>query len=269
MRALLRPGAIEAVRREWRAQIARVVAAGLTVSHLDSHKHVHMLPPLLDIAGELALAFQVAVRTPVAPVADRRERPPSAGSGWRCCGRSRRARSSASSRSACTSQITSSASPTAARMSTERLRAALATARPDGTTEVMMHPAALTDGVAGLRDRYAWARAYRFTDELAALCDGEVRDDLRRSERPSTAGIVARAWPLLAVVLLGSRSCRSSARRSTGTASVATCRRCSSSSTQACTRRPMSRRASCARRSTRACSPRWSRCSARARPCCR
>ena len=37
---------VGAVGREWRLQIERVLDAGLTLSHLDGHKHVHLLPPL-------------------------------------------------------------------------------------------------------------------------------------------------------------------------------------------------------------------------------
>lgn len=47
------------VRREWQAQIARVVAAGVTPTHLDSEKHVHLLPALLEVAIGLAGAFGV------------------------------------------------------------------------------------------------------------------------------------------------------------------------------------------------------------------
>jgi predicted glycoside hydrolase/deacetylase ChbG (UPF0249 family) len=54
-------GAVAAddVRREWRAQIARVVDAGVAVSHLDSHQHIHLLPRLMGIAGRLAREFGI------------------------------------------------------------------------------------------------------------------------------------------------------------------------------------------------------------------
>lgn len=39
-------GLQEAVVREWCAQVRRVQSAGITVSHLDSHHHVHTLPKL-------------------------------------------------------------------------------------------------------------------------------------------------------------------------------------------------------------------------------
>lgn len=46
--------AMEDVRREWAAQIARVRSAGIAPTHLDSEKHVHFLPVLLAAAVGLA-----------------------------------------------------------------------------------------------------------------------------------------------------------------------------------------------------------------------
>ncbi len=42
------------VEREWEAQIRKVREAGVPVTHLDGHKHVHMLPGLFEIALRLA-----------------------------------------------------------------------------------------------------------------------------------------------------------------------------------------------------------------------
>jgi len=42
------------VETEWEAQIAKVRAAGIEPTHLDGHKHVHMLPGLFEIALRLA-----------------------------------------------------------------------------------------------------------------------------------------------------------------------------------------------------------------------
>jgi chitin disaccharide deacetylase len=46
--------ALEDVEREWDAQIEKVREAGITPTHLDGHKHVHMLPGLFEIALRLA-----------------------------------------------------------------------------------------------------------------------------------------------------------------------------------------------------------------------
>jgi hopanoid biosynthesis associated protein HpnK len=46
--------AMREVEREWDAQIGKVRAAGIEPTHLDGHKHVHMLPGLFEIALRLA-----------------------------------------------------------------------------------------------------------------------------------------------------------------------------------------------------------------------
>lgn len=47
------------VRREFAAQIEKVRAAGLAITHLDGHKHVHMLPGILEAVLELARYFGI------------------------------------------------------------------------------------------------------------------------------------------------------------------------------------------------------------------
>jgi hopanoid biosynthesis associated protein HpnK len=54
------------VEREWRAQIEKVLAAGIAPTHLDSHKHVHAWPTLAKLTIRLARAFGIpAIRCPV------------------------------------------------------------------------------------------------------------------------------------------------------------------------------------------------------------
>lgn len=50
---------IELVREEWRAQIERCLAAGLTLRFLNSHEHIHMLPSLYRLALELAAEYRI------------------------------------------------------------------------------------------------------------------------------------------------------------------------------------------------------------------
>ena len=45
---------LEEVEREWDAQIQKVHDAGIEPTHLDGHKHVHMLPGLFEVALKLA-----------------------------------------------------------------------------------------------------------------------------------------------------------------------------------------------------------------------
>ncbi len=56
---------IAEVEREWEAQVRFVGAAGLSVTHLDSHQHLHLHPKLFPVAVRLARAFRVPfVRAP-------------------------------------------------------------------------------------------------------------------------------------------------------------------------------------------------------------
>jgi len=45
---------LEEVEREWDAQIRRIRGAGISPTHLDGHKHVHMFPGLFELALRLA-----------------------------------------------------------------------------------------------------------------------------------------------------------------------------------------------------------------------
>lgn len=58
---------IAQVKAEWRAQIARLVEAGLTPTHLDSHHHVHLWPPLVDVAWQLAGEFGIPAIRALSP----------------------------------------------------------------------------------------------------------------------------------------------------------------------------------------------------------
>jgi hopanoid biosynthesis associated protein HpnK len=49
------------VEQELRAQIDRIRSAGLTLTHLDAHKHVHAYPPIFAIVTRLAERFQIPV----------------------------------------------------------------------------------------------------------------------------------------------------------------------------------------------------------------
>src|SRR5262249_37997061 len=48
------------VEREWDAQIEKIRGAGVAPTHLDGHKHVHMLPGLFPIALKLAKKHSIA-----------------------------------------------------------------------------------------------------------------------------------------------------------------------------------------------------------------
>ena len=62
---LARRIALDEIARELTAQIERLRAAGLVLTHLDSHKHVHLYPPVFAIVARLASRFSIpTVRVP-------------------------------------------------------------------------------------------------------------------------------------------------------------------------------------------------------------
>jgi predicted glycoside hydrolase/deacetylase ChbG (UPF0249 family) len=53
------------VHDELAAQVRRIVAAGIRPTHLDTHKHTHLAPPVLDVVGKLSREFEISwVRRP-------------------------------------------------------------------------------------------------------------------------------------------------------------------------------------------------------------
>lgn len=63
----IRTGRIAAadVERELRAQIEKILGAGVRITHLDGHKHVHVLPVISDTVVKLAKEYRIpCVRCP-------------------------------------------------------------------------------------------------------------------------------------------------------------------------------------------------------------
>jgi chitin disaccharide deacetylase len=65
-RWVLRPAAVSrAVEIEWKAQIKRLIQAGASITHLDSHQHVHAFPPAYRCAVRLCKEYGIpAIRHP-------------------------------------------------------------------------------------------------------------------------------------------------------------------------------------------------------------
>jgi len=57
------------VRKELTAQLEKMIAHGMAVTHIDSHQHLHVLPGVIDIVLDLAVQHNVrAVRIPAVPL---------------------------------------------------------------------------------------------------------------------------------------------------------------------------------------------------------
>jgi predicted glycoside hydrolase/deacetylase ChbG (UPF0249 family) len=156
---------------EWRAQIERALAAGLRPAHLDSHKHVHLLPPLLSAFAALAVEYGIPrVRLPLeTPPLAALKRGPGGAVLLALALRARERMRAAGLRF--TQHFFGFADSGA--MTAERLLCAVAQAGGE-SAEIMVHPAVITPDVAALREKYAWAARYEFAAELQALCDSRV-----------------------------------------------------------------------------------------------
>jgi chitin disaccharide deacetylase len=171
------------VEHELRAQIEHVLAAGLHPTHLDSHKHLHMWPPIFQTVVRLACHYEVpAIRIPV-------ERPVLGLIGWNRHERPARAQAIAN---ALTAPLAWLNRLTLDRkgldvaffvgrvhtglLSLERLKQTLERL-PPGRSELMTHPGFVDGHLARVRTRLRDERER----EVALLCARETREVIERA----------------------------------------------------------------------------------------
>jgi len=53
---------LEELEREWTAQVERFLETGLTLTHIDSHHHVHTVPRFLPVVQKLSKKYNLSVR---------------------------------------------------------------------------------------------------------------------------------------------------------------------------------------------------------------
>jgi hopanoid biosynthesis associated protein HpnK len=162
-RFFARPGVRAQLAAEIRAQFAAFARLGLTLDHLDAHKHFHLHPTVLSLALRIGREFGLrAVRVPAEPgLTSTRLLTP-----WLALMRARLRRASM----ACNDQLYGLAASGA--MNEARLLQILA-ALPPGVSEIYLHPATLSGSAisASMPD-------YRHRDELQALLSPSVRGAL-------------------------------------------------------------------------------------------
>jgi chitin disaccharide deacetylase len=162
------------LRAEIEAQILHAQKLGISLSHVDSHQHIHMLPGVLVIVKELAAKHRIAgLRVPDEAIAAYmlKERPA-------------RLLSLLILKSFC--KISSSPSLArpdhfagffyGGRLDKQRLLTVLAAFPREGSCELMCHPGLGRDDSSYAAWNYAWA------DETAALTDPEVRDFINTNQ---------------------------------------------------------------------------------------
>lgn len=165
------------IYEELSAQVCKALDAGLKPTHLDTHKHTHLLPPVLDAVARISEEFKIPwVRRPFDfPLTPR-------GVSWkkravsRSLGvvRSRFQRVLASH--GCRSTDHFAGFQITGKFDASDLTA-LIRSLPEGSTEFMCHPGICTAELRAAHTRLKESRE----EELRALTAPEVRDALRDS----------------------------------------------------------------------------------------
>lgn len=168
---------LEEVRRELAAQLQKIEATGIPISHVDSHQHMHTLPGIIDIVLDLAARAGIrAVRTPRTPLFAG-----AFGGLGQLVGRlglsmlARLAACKAHRRGLLTPD--NFAGIVAGEAVSEGELLHLIAHLPQGTTEVMMHPGMKNDV---LQEDSGWQ--HDFEAELAAILSPRVGEALRKAE---------------------------------------------------------------------------------------
>ena len=168
---------LEEVRRELAAQLQKVEATGIPISHVDSHQHMHTLPGIIDIVLDLAARAGIrAVRTPRTPLFAG-----AFGGLGQLVGRL--GLSTLARLAACKAHRRGLLTPdnfagiVAGEAVSEGELLHLIAYLPQGTTEVMMHPGMKNDV---LQEDSGWQ--HDFEAELAAILSPRVGEALRKAE---------------------------------------------------------------------------------------
>ena len=168
---------LEEVRRELAAQLRKVEATGVPISHVDSHQHMHTLPGIIDIALDLASSARIgAVRAPRTPLFAG-----AFGGLGQLVGRlglstlAQLATVKAHRRGLAVTEHFSGIVAGEAVSEAELLK--LIAHLPQGTTEVMMHPGTCNEV---LQEDSGWQ--HDFEEELRAITSPRVMAALREEE---------------------------------------------------------------------------------------
>lgn len=183
--AVRRQIAGDEIQREAEAQIRRIQAAGLTVTHVDSHKHTHMFPHVLRPVMRAARACGIrAIRNPFEPL---RSWPRGMVLGtpalWlRSAGVMTFQMFASEFRRSLREEGMVSCDGTVGIAATgkldQKMLLRILQALPEGTWELVCHPGYADDDLRAAGTRLTQSREI----ELAALTSGETKDALARQK---------------------------------------------------------------------------------------
>ncbi len=158
------------VYEELRAQVQRIVRAGLRLTHLDTHKHTHLAPPVLEAVARLGDEFDIRwVRRPFDFPLNAMPVPLGKRLVSRTLGGLRPLFHTALTRHACRTTDHFAGFAITGRFRTAEL-AALLDALPPGSTELMCHPGYCREPLLSARTRLKESREH----ELEALVSHEA-----------------------------------------------------------------------------------------------
>jgi len=162
---------------ELRAQIERIVRAGIQPTHLDTHKHTHLAPPVLDAVARLSEEFDIRwVRRPFDFPMEGSAAPAAQRFLSRALGFMRPWFHRVLEKRHCRTTDHFAGFQITGRFRTEEL-VALLRIIPEGSTELMCHP-----GKCGPALRQAPTRLKESREaELEALVSDEARREIERS----------------------------------------------------------------------------------------
>jgi hopanoid biosynthesis associated protein HpnK len=165
---------VREVRSELEAQIQKVLSQGISVSHLDSHQHLHMLPQIRSITSELARKYGIpAIRVPHERASPYMlSPPPPLGRLFQLLALNFFCRRETNSREIHPDHFVGFFF--GGSLDKKNLQNLLQHLPAAGTCELMCHP-----GIEDPASRYRhWG--YHWSDELNALTDPEIAEVLRR-----------------------------------------------------------------------------------------
>ena len=165
--------------QELAAQVHHILKAGIRPTHLDTHKHTHLAPPVLDAVARIASEFGIPwVRRPFDfPLTARASVPRAKQLTSDALGLLRRRFHRVLQRHGCRTTDHFAGFQITGRFRAEEL-VDLLDALPEGSTELMCHPGRCGDALRNARTRLKESRER----ELEALMAPEVRAALERNQ---------------------------------------------------------------------------------------
>lgn len=167
------------IERELFCQMQKVVGAGISITHIDSHQHLHVLPGMTDLVVRLAQEFGVKkIRIPAEPIGYLGTGALKIGrfggkTALTICASLARGKYRANGLGSTDHFFGMMAGGSMIKQELHHILSML----PDGVSEIMVHPGADT---ASLAKVFPWR--YHWQEEMESLKDREILDTIRRRD---------------------------------------------------------------------------------------